>query len=153
MAEGTVGISWVDQYQEFKESDWSPTRLSVGQEQEFRQWLPTTQWFGQIKKLIAKRRGQEPDDNSLMSELVDRDGDYDYRGAWLAGVGPQDYAHDPNAQHWQSRTPDGKPLKSPNHPTAWMEYFMQHHKEDPMSLGLDTYEKAVDYSRRNVVAP
>jgi hypothetical protein len=145
---------WINEYQEFKNSDWAPTRLSVGQEKEFRDWIGGTQWFNQIKEKVKKQQGAEPESQALLSQLIDHpEPVYDYRGAWLAGVGPQDYAHDPNSQHWQSSTPDGKPLKSPNHPTAWMEYFMRHHKTDPMELGLDTYEKAVDYSQKAPVAP
>jgi hypothetical protein len=36
-------------------------------------------------------------------------------------------------------------LKSPDHPTAWMEFFMKQYKKDPESLGLHNYEDAVNW--------
>ena len=38
-------------------------------------------------------------------------------------------------------------LKSPKHPTAWMEYFMQDTGVDPNSVGLRTADEAYEYSQ------
>lgn len=62
-------------------------------------------------------------------------GDYDYRRAWLHGATPQ---MDPvsGAFHGLSAVAappyaEPLPLKSPDHPTAWMETFMQVFGVDP----------------------
>lgn len=57
-------------------------------------------------------------------------GDYDYRLALQSGMRPELYTHD-NRYHWPSATPDGRSLKSPDHPTAWMETFMERFGIDP----------------------
>lgn len=42
---------------------------------------------------------------------------------------------------------DEQMLKSQQHPTAWMEYFMRETGEDPNSLGLRNPDEAREYSR------
>jgi hypothetical protein len=61
------------------------------------------------------------------------DPQYDYRAAWKAGITPQPYAPDQNFLHWPSALPSGQMLKAPDHPTAWMEHFMQQYGVDPNS--------------------
>jgi len=53
------------------------------------------------------------------------DPEYDYRGAFQE-LGEDMFALDPESgkQHGFSRTPSGRWLKSPDHPTAWKEYLM-----------------------------
>lgn len=94
-------------------------------EAEFQRGIRGTEWFRQF----VAEHGEEPNLN---------DPDYDYRRAWAAGVRPAPYEHDGGRHHWPSVDPSGKPLKSPNHPTAWMEGFMQETGQDPVALGLKT---------------
>src|SRR5215217_1018621 len=44
------------------------------------------------------------------------DPDYDYRAAYRAGIEPKRYAPDGGRYHWPSKTFEGYPLKSENHP-------------------------------------
>ena len=137
-------MDWIDEYEKFRNQPWNPTVLEPQQEQLFREWLPRTKWYGQLKSLIGKKSGFVPDD-SILFERVLNDNSYDYRGAWVSGVEPKDYEYDSDIQHWQSMTDDGRPLKSPRHPTGWMEYFMKQYGTDPMSLGISTYDDAVKF--------
>lgn len=84
--------------------------------------------------------GEQVSDADLLEDLIGPRADYDYRGAWKAGITPERYEHD-NRQHWPSATSEGKMLKSPAHPTAWMEYFMRATGTDPNDLGLRTPEE------------
>ena len=108
--------SWYDRYRQFAQAQWEPTVLSSQEEAAFRE------------------------------ELTGPRADYDYRGAWKAGVGAQDYEFD-DRMHWPSSTAAGRMLKSPKHPTAWMEYFMQDTGVDPNLVGLRTADEAYEYSQ------
>ena len=57
--------------------------------------------------------------------------DYDYKTAVLSGLRPTAYAPDGGKYHWPSSTDDGTMLKAKNHPTAWMENYMQKFGVDP----------------------
>jgi hypothetical protein len=78
--------------------------------------------------------------------------DYDYRGAFKAGITENISPHD-NRPHWPSSTPQGRMLKSPQHPTTWKEFFMRHHGKDPDDMGLNSYEKALEWALKNGVMP
>ncbi|CAB4131046.1 hypothetical protein UFOVP121_55 [uncultured Caudovirales phage] len=82
------------------------------QEQQFRKDMTSHPWYSEFQK----RHGEAPDLNSA---------DYNYRAAYAAGVRPERYAPDDNAYHWPSSTPGGLSLKAKNHPTGWMEDYMQ----------------------------
>ena len=142
---------WYERYQNFAQSQWDPTRLSSKEEEQFRQWLMSSKWFREIKDDIASS-GERIDDRALYSELTGPRSDYDYRGAWKAGVGAQEYQYD-DRMHWPSSTGDGRILKSPKHPTAWMEFFMDEYGVDPNELGLRSAEEAKEYMRKNTALP
>ncbi len=93
-------------------------KLSRAEEEAFQRGIRGTKWFQQFRD----KYGEPPNLN---------DSSYNYRAAWKAGVRPQDYAHDPEMQHWASVTPSGESLKSKSHPTAWMEDYMQVTGRDP----------------------
>lgn len=101
-------------------------------EEKFQSEIRETEWF----KEFTQEYGEEPN--------LD-DPDYDYRAAWAAGVRPERYEHDGGKFHWPSNTPDGKPLKSENHPTKWMEDFMQKTGKDPNELGIKSKEEGEKY--------
>lgn len=86
---------------------YTPTTLNAQQERRYQAWVNKNPWFAgmpQEVRQIALQGG----------------GDYDYRGAWLAGVRPG------KTGHWLSINPKtGAPLKNPEtHPTWWKEEFM-----------------------------
>ena len=93
-------------------------KWSQKDEKSFQKGVRGTKWY----KQFADKYGEPPDLNSK---------DYNYRAAWKAGVRPQDYEHDAEMQHWASTTGKGESLKATNHPTAWMEDYMQVTGSDP----------------------
>lgn len=68
------------------------------------------------------------------------DPNYDYRAAYLSGITPKRYAPDGGAYHWPSVTPEGKDLKSKDHPTYWMEEYMKATGRDPNEDGVTKAE-------------
>lgn len=92
------------------------------------------EWFDSFKQ----RYGEEPD--------LSPTGDYDTRGAWLHGIKPEPYANDQGFPHWPSTTQDGTWLKKPNHPTHWMQDFMERSGGvDPLDVGVTTPEQGDRY--------
>ena len=138
---------WINEYQKFTATPWSPTTLKPPEEQKFRNWLQGTQLFNSIKSDIAAENKISVDklDNQRVIEMMLQSPDYDYRGAYKAGIKEVISPYD-NRPHWPSSTDSGQMLKDPSHPTAWMEFFMRQYGVDPNAMGLDTLEKAKNWS-------
>ena len=138
---------WINEYQKFTATPWSPTTLKPPEEQKFRNWLQGTQLFNSIKSDIAAENKIPVDklDNQRVTEMMLQSPDYDYRGAYKAGIKEVISPYD-NRPHWPSSTNSGQMLKNPSHPTAWMEFFMRQYGVDPNAMGLDTLEKAKNWS-------
>ena len=136
---------WYDEYQKSLGAEWQPTQLTPDEEQQFRSWLSSSPWYKEVAEDVSFS-GQPLANYDLLLDLTGPQADYDYRGAWKKGVQPALYEHD-NRHHWPSSTPDGAMLKSPHHPTAWMEYFMRETGTDPNDLSLRNPEEARDYTR------
>jgi hypothetical protein len=94
------------------------------EERNFQKWIRTTPWFQEY----VKEHGEEPN--------LDID-EYDYRAAWKAGVVPERDPYDKDRYHWPSVTPEGRPLKSKDHPTAWKEKYMQEFGVNPDAIGAE----------------
>lgn len=139
---------WVKQYQEFASQDWKPTSLSQAEEVKFRNWIQGTKLFNSVKLDIAKENNLDPAklDNNKVIDMISSQGDYDYRGAWKAGVKEVISKHD-NRPHWPSSAGD-KMLKSPKHETAWKEFFMRAYNKDPDDIGLSTLQQAKSWSEK-----
>jgi hypothetical protein len=110
-------------------------------QQDMRQTPPYSDWNRQFQ---AKYHEQPNLD----------DPQYNYRLAYALGEQPQSYAHDPGMMHWSSAAPvapyrDAASLKGPNHPTLWMEHFMQRYGTDPHEANADQIGDAI----RNGVIP
>ena len=148
--------NWIEQYKTFASKPWSPTTLSNQEEKAFRSWIQGTQLFNSIKKEIADEQNVPVNklNNSRILEMMLGSKDYDYRGAWKAGVKEEISPYD-NLPHWPSSTEKGVMLKSPQHPTTWKEFFMRQYSIDPDELGLSTYDKAIDWTLKKapVVSP
>lgn len=138
-------MDWYEQWQASKGATWKPTELSPEDARQFKKDLTSHPWFKALKKEIAVADGVDLTDEQLLADLMGPNSDYDYAGAWKAGAMPEPYAPDGGAYHWVSSA-NGKMLKSPQHPTAWMEYFMRATGKDPAALGLRTPEDARRYS-------
>lgn len=108
-------------------------------EDDFQRGIRGTSWFSDF----VKQYGEEPDLRPV-SEDPALGPNYDYRKAWAAGVRPEPDPYDNNRQHWPSSSPDGKMLKSKNHPTAWKEPFMRQYGVNPDSLPSSVSEWLVE---------
>jgi len=105
------------------------TVLGQNEEQQFQNWIRSTDWF----KEFVQEYNEEPDLN------ID---EYDYRAAWKAGISPERDPYDNNRYHWPSSDQTGKMLKSEEHPTAWKEFFMRDTGLNPDALGLQNKQEA-----------
>ena len=96
-------------------------------------------WFNDLpfSKEFEQRYGEKPNPN---------DQSYDYRAAYAAGVEPTRYQFD-GQYHWPSAAPNGELLKAVNHPTAWMQDFMESTGTDPNKLGIKNPYDAYLYVR------
>jgi hypothetical protein len=92
--------------------------LTPTEEKKFQQDVKSSDWYKEYKQ----NYGEDPNLNSK---------DYNYRAAWKSGAKPEKYAPDENKYHWPSETSKGESLKALNHPTAWMEDYMQLTGKDP----------------------
>jgi hypothetical protein len=140
---------WYSQFQEFRRSEWAPTVLPPEKESAFRKWLTNTDWFAEVKKDIADENGVDVKkiDDARALEMVLENSDYDYRGAWLDRASTSRDAHDGKI-HWPSSDSRGRSLKSPEHPTAWKEFFQKNLLTNPDDLGLRDPETARQWSQR-----
>ncbi len=95
-------------------SFWSPDH-----EQQFQTYMAFDPGVRAWRNGFQNRFGEQP--------RIDGDNTFNYREAYLAGNGPEPYAHD-TVPHWKSTG------KSKDHPTAWMETFMQQFGVDPNDI-------------------
>ena len=137
---------WYESYEKSKTVEWNATPLGDDEKQPFTDWLTKSDLFKSIKQQVASENGiplDKIEDKKLVEGML-RSGDYDYVGAWKDNVQSTVSKHD-GKPHWPSRSSDGKMLKSPQHKTAWKEYFMDAYGYDPDELGLHEYEQARQY--------
>jgi hypothetical protein len=121
--------------------DWSQTKLTPEEEAQFQKDMVTKPGYKDWYEAAKKDWGHAPD-------FDDPENDYDYRGAWKGGVVPAVYKHD-GKYHWSSSLDNGQMLKAPDHPTAWMEYFMRATGKDPNDVGVKNEHEAVEYMGKN----
>jgi hypothetical protein len=69
------------------------------------------------------------------------DSTFDYRLAFLHNELPQRSEVD-GQYHWSDKTPDGKWLKSPKHPTAWKQVFYEKTGMNPDEIPMMKQEDA-----------
>jgi hypothetical protein len=108
--------------------------MKASEEQQFQDWIRSTPWHSEY----VKEYNEEPDLDTK---------DYDYRAAWKAGIKPERDPHDKNRYHWPSSLPDGKMLKSEDHPTAWKEYFMRETGKNPDDIGIKDAAQAEQWRK------
>lgn len=104
---------------------YKPTQLSPEQEKAFQRDMQFAPGWSDQRRMLMRRYGETPNYDS---------GNYDYRGAWLYGLTPQEVA--PGEWHGSSSTnvppyAEPKPLKAPGHPTEWKEAFYRLYRTDP----------------------
>lgn len=112
---------------------WKPTTMPPEQEAKFREDIKATPWY---KEFVEKYK-EEPNLDDL---------NYDYRGAWRAGMLPTERNPVDNMYHWSDRTEEGQWLKSPHHPTAWANPFIETFGVNPDDLPPDD-PRIVEFSK------
>ena len=119
-------------------SDVSET-ISPQEESEFQNWMATDPNVVAWREEFKQNYGEEPQiDNS----------NYDYRGAWKAGIKPQPSEVD-GMYHWGSKGIDGVDLKSEDHPTRWKSEYMDATGINPDESGI-TKEEALEVISKSV---
>ena len=91
---------------------WTPQH-----EQDFQTYMAFDPGVRQWRNAFQTRFGEQP--------RINDDPTFNYREAYLAGNGPKPYANDRGFPHWQSTG------KAADHPTEWMNRFMQQFGVDP----------------------
>lgn len=120
--------------------NWSPER-----EKEFRTAMEFGPGYKDWRASFQRRFGEQPNLDDPM---------YNYRAAWQAGAVPTPYENDQGFPHWPSsaeRAPFAEPipLKSKDHPTAWMETFMRQYGVDPYQASS---EQLGDAQKRGIIS-
>lgn len=116
----------------------NPLRFwSADNETEFQNFLAFDPSVRQWRNAFTRKYGEAPN--------TEQGGDFDYRSAYLAGNRPQPVPHD-SVPHWDSRG------KSADHPTAWMNDFMQKFGIDPTTLRDDQITPEMQQFMRGVLA-
>lgn len=140
---------WISEYEKFTSQDWKPTSLPKEEEPKFQEWLKSTKLFNSVKKEIALENKVPVDalDNNRVLKMLLNSKDYDYRGAYKANIKEEISPFD-NRPHWPSSTEDGRMLKSPQHETAWKEFFMRTYNVDPDEMGLSDLESAKAFTQK-----
>lgn len=117
-----------------------PWTLPAEYETAFQRDMMFAPGFRDWYRSFNQRFGGAPDLN---------DPEYNYRLAWAHGVVPTPYEHDGNFPHWPSELPaqppraQGQPLKAENHPTRWMQTFMDRYGVDPNEASPDTLARGL----------
>lgn len=97
----------------------------VSSKSEFQNWWNTNPSVVSWRDEFKKQYGEEPQQG----------GDYNYRGAFEAGIVPQPSKFD-NKYHWDSIGLNGVDLKSENHPTRWKSEYMKATGNNPDENGI-----------------
>jgi hypothetical protein len=118
-------------------------KLSPDQESNFQRDMQFAPGYRDWRVEFSRKYGGQPNLNDPL---------YNYRAAWASGVKPEPYQHDNGSYHWPSSASvapfNNVPLKGKNHPTAWMEKFMQHYGSDPHEASS---EQILDAFRRGMI--
>jgi tryptophan 2,3-dioxygenase len=95
--------------------------LSESEEIEFQNFMNTNPDVIAWKEQFVEKYKEEPQIDGA---------NYDYRGAWKAGLTPSVSEQD-GLYHWGSKGLDGVNLKSDSHPTRWKSDYMEITGKDP----------------------
>ncbi len=128
----------------------APQTLSPENEMAFQRDMQFAPGWRDWRRDFHNSYGQMPN--------IEPGGDYDYRRAWLYGAAPQ---FDPvsGTHHGLSAVQaapyaEPLPLKTPDHPTAWMETFMRQFGVDPRAVApADVTPEMVEFLRASGIVP
>jgi len=102
------------------------TKLSGEEERKFQDFIKNDPSVIEWKNAFIEEFGEDP---SI------EDAEYDYRGAWKAGIKPEKIKGD-KIPHWGSIGIGGRELKSKTHPTRWKSDYMEATGKDPDEEGI-----------------
>jgi hypothetical protein len=108
--------------------NWGGLSFPPEMEGRFQSEVQATPWYSQFQE----RFGEKPNLDTQ---------DYNTRRAWFNGIKPQDTQYDPGLQHWTSKTSGGGNLKSVDHPSTWMQNYMEMTGKNPQAVQEDIYKK------------
>lgn len=124
------------------ESDITPSEsldgasISAESETQFQNWWNTNPDVVAWRNEFKKEYGEEPQ----------QDGDYNYRGAFKAGITPTPNNEDGGRRHWGSIGINGEDLKSDFHSTRWKSEYMK-------ATGINPDEKGIDFNAAQKEVP
>ena len=124
--------------------EFSYTRLSSKEESDFQDFINNDPDVVKWRDEFKEEWGEEPQIDGA---------DYDYRGAWKAGIKPKP-TYEPETKktlhHWGSIGVGGKDLKSESHSTRWKSDYMKATGINPDEAGI-TKEQALSELGETVV--
>jgi hypothetical protein len=119
-----------------QDGEFSYTGLSSKEESDFQDFINNDPDVVKWRDEFKEEWGEEPQIDGA---------DYDYRGAWKAGIKPKP-TYEPETKktlhHWDSIGVDGKDLKSESHSTRWKSDYMKATGINPDEAGI-TKEQAL----------
>jgi hypothetical protein len=128
-----------------QDGEFSYTGLSSKEESDFQDFINNDPDVVKWRDEFKEEWGEEPQIDGA---------DYDYRGAWKAGIKPKP-TYEPETKktlhHWDSIGVGGKDLKSESHSTRWKSDYMKETGINPDEAGI-TKEQALSELGEDVVA-
>jgi hypothetical protein len=127
-----------------QDGEFSYTELSSKEESDFQDFINNDPDVVKWRDEFKEEWGEEPQIDGA---------DYDYRGAWKAGIKPKP-TYEPETKktlhHWDSIGVGGKDLKSESHSTRWKSDYMKATGINPDEAGI-TKEQALSELGEDVV--
>jgi hypothetical protein len=123
--------------------EFSYTRLSSKEESDFQDFINNDPDVVKWRDEFKEEWGEEPQIDGA---------DYDYRGAWKAGIKPKP-TYEPETKktlhHWDSIGVGGKDLKSESHSTRWKSDYMKATGINPDEAGITKEQAAKELSNES----
>ena len=115
--------------------------LDEKEEAEFQKWMTTDPNVKAWREEFISEYGEEPKIEGA---------NYDYRGAWKAGLKPEP-TYEPETKktlhHWGSKGLEGIDLKSQDHPTRWKSDYMEAFGVNPDESGISKEDALLELSK------
>jgi hypothetical protein len=124
-----------------QDGDSVSVELDEKEEAEFQKWMTTDPNVKAWREEFISEYGEEPKIEGA---------NYDYRGAWKAGLKPEP-TYEPETKktlhHWGSKGLEGIDLKSQDHPTRWKSDYMEAFGVNPDESGISKEDALLELSK------
>ena len=124
-----------------QDGDSVSVELDEKEEAEFQKWMTTDPNVKAWREEFISEYGEEPKIEGA---------NYDYRGAWKAGLKPEP-TYEPETKktlhHWGSKGLEGIDLKSQDHPTRWKSDYMEAFGVNPDESGIGKEDALLELSK------